>query len=685
MKTPGFRNLLTSTAIYFTIAFLIHAPVLADYLIAPAGKEELIANATLASVTLALQVLTYFLIVILLNALPLLLIQISFHMLNPLLVRARISSISYFSITSLSFWIAALAYNGIYFPRSSFAILIPFGDENRAVIAGSIALACYTLLAIIPAAWLAIRYAAALYKKPSFLFVAGVVLFTFIAKPIYSWETSPPPSIHPNVIIIGIDSFSPHHIEHNPGKFKFFEAFLQDSALFTNTITPLARTFPAWVSILTAKYPIHHGARFNLTSFDLVKNKQTLAHILKTNGYATIYAQDERKFNNIDESFGFDTTVGPELGAAEFILTKVSDHPLANLALLIPGSEYLFPFIALNRADYIHYDPERFVEAALKTLPSNTNKPVFLATHFCLAHYPYTWRTKSREGSGNKKNQSIAQQHVNSLVSLQKQINTLLQGLKKRGRLENTLLVFLSDHGESLGYKDALWPAKDENSDGINPASPFYPRNSISGHGNNVLDRTQYHSILAFKAFGTLKSSFPAVKYNGITSLVDVTPTILSALDIPYPDDVDGINLMNRTEKVDKNERTVLSETGISFTSMLSIANLNENNILKEAYKYYTIDPESARLIVKHKYFQHLVSTKDIAIHTDDWMLVLLRKNMSLPINHAAMLIHKPTGKWTFGENKELIEKAPLALLTNQLKHTYTDEISDFLESWPFN
>ncbi|NOX52222.1 MAG: sulfatase-like hydrolase/transferase [Gammaproteobacteria bacterium] len=685
MKTLGSLNLLTSSAIYFAIALLIHAPVLADYLIAPAGREALIVNTALASATLTLQLLSYFLVVAVLNLLPLLLIQISFRAIKPMLDSVGISAISYFSITSLSFWVAVLVFNGIYFPRSAFTILIPFVGEDNAIIVGTIALACYVILAIIPAAASTIKYSGTLYKKPSFHFTIGVVLFTFIAKPIYSWETSLPSSTRPNIIIIGIDSLSPLHIEHNPGKLEFFEAILQNSTLFTNNITPLARTFPAWTSILTAKYPVNHGARFNLTPFDLVKNKQTLAHILKANGYTTIYAQDERKFNNIDEDFGFDTTVGPKLGAAEFILTKVSDHPLANLALLLPGSKYLFPFIALNRADHIHYDPESFVEATLKALPDSNNKPVFLATHFCLAHYPYTWRTQSRGGTEKIKNLPLGQQHADSLASLQKQIDTFLQGLKKRGRLENTLLIFLSDHGESLGYDDALWAAKKGNSDGIDPASPFYPRNNISGHGNNILDRTQYHSILAFKAFGALKSSFPTVKYNSVTSLVDITPTILSALDITYPDNMDGINLMNRTEKIERNKRTVITETGISFTSMLSITDLDESSILEEAYKYYTIDPESARLVVKHKYFEHLVSTKDIAIHTDDWMLALLRKNGSPPSSHAAILIHKPTGKWTNGANKSLIEKAPLALLANQLKYTYADEISDFQESWPFN
>ena len=48
-------------------------------------------------------------------------------------------------------------------------------------------------------------------------------------------------------------------------------------------------------------------------------------------GYQTIYATDEVRFANIDQSFGFDQLITPPIGAADFLLGKAGDLPLVNL------------------------------------------------------------------------------------------------------------------------------------------------------------------------------------------------------------------------------------------------------------------------------------------------------------------------------------------------------------------
>src|SRR3990167_7071956 len=120
----------------------------------------------------------------------------------------------------------------------------------------------------------------------------------------------------PNIIFIGIDSLRPDFIGFfgsQEGQTKSIDQFLQGSMIFTNAYTPLARTFPTWISILTANYPKQHGARNNLSSPYKFFNQDNVAKRLQKAGYITIYATDEKRFSNLTESYGFDRIIGPKM------------------------------------------------------------------------------------------------------------------------------------------------------------------------------------------------------------------------------------------------------------------------------------------------------------------------------------------------------------------------------------
>jgi hypothetical protein len=472
---------------------------------------------------------------------------------------------------------------------------------------------------------------------------------------------------------------------HHPGALPRLESLLAQSTVFTQTLTPLARTFPAWISILTAKYPVHNGARFNLTAFDQVDDRDSLPKRLKARGYATVYALDARDFNNIDEHFGFDATVGPQPGAAEFVLVKAADQPLVNLALLSPWAQRLFPFVALNRAAPVQYEPSEFVDAIVRSLPDSTAQPLFLATHFCLAHYPYKWRNQTRQGGEGL---SPEQKHIHALQVLEGQIDRLLGALKASGRLDNAIVVLMSDHGESMGYADGLWVSREKNAAPQREASQvgayraFALVPGFDGHGANVLDRTANGSLLAFQAYGPLQSRFPPGEHARLASLVDIMPTLLSALDVETPSGLDGLNLMASEASM---PRVVPSETGIRFNSLSSLVHVDEDKLLAESKGFYRVEPDTARLIVKPERYAGLVSTKDLALHTQDWMLALLRKDGSPHFRRVALLVHKPTGAWTLGEDKALIARAPIKTLRETARNLYAGEMDDFAETWVFN
>jgi arylsulfatase A-like enzyme len=676
------------TSIYLGFFLLIHFVGVLDYFVIPVGREDVILDAALASPGLTFQVVFYVLTVVALNLGPLVMLLASMRVLEPGLRRIGLTQLSFFLILVLCLWTAILAFNKLYFPRSSFALLIPFESSRQLGWVGGVSLGVFVMLGVLPAVWKMATRLVDVARRLATRLVVGIMLAAGMVQPLYSrWMIPDVSTQQPDIIIIGMDSFSPQHMQRNPGALPRLEKLLEESTVFDNTLTPLARTFPAWTSILTANYPVHSGARFNLTAFDQVEAEVTLPRYLKAHGYTTIYAQDERKFNNIDERFGFDRIVGPKLGAAEFVLTNYSDHPLANLFLLTPWANQVFPFIALNRAAHIQYSPEDFVAAIEQALPKNRSEPLFLAAHFCLAHHPYAWRTHSAQG-GPVGSSLIEQKHMRALGALDQQVDRLIQALKEVGRLENTILVMLSDHGEALAYKDGLWakleePAKFREQYQVDRYTAFPVDSGFSGHGTNVLDRTQYHSMLAFRAYGKLQNKFPASRRDRLAALVDVTPTLVQALGMSYSEQVDGVDLM--AAPPEHNTRVVPTETGIRFIALASIANIDEEALLEESKQYYRVDPVSALLTVKAERYADLVATKDMAFHTDDWMLTLLRKDNSPIFPRVALLVHKPSGMWTLGNDKSMIKRAPMALLRQTATTMYGKEIADFNQTWAFN
>ncbi len=681
-----FENSLFYMAIYCGIVVLVYAGGMAGHFGISEDFQSLIFETLGSSRTLVLQIFLFGATVLALNLIPLIVLLASMRVAGPFILRLKMSRFSYFLLAVLCLWTGVLAFNKLYFPQSSFGFLLPVASEAQLAWLGGLALGAFVIMGVVPAAWHTLWWVLSLLKKPLFRLGAGVALLVGITPPLFShWADSTPATSQPNIIIIGLDSFSPQHMAHHPGALPKLEALLAQSTVFTQTLTPLARTFPAWTSILTAKYPVHNGARFNLTAFDQVEARETLPKLLRRRGYATIYALDARDFNNIDAHFGFDATVGPKPGAAEFVLVKVADQPLVNLALLSSWTQGLFPFVALNRAAPVQYEPSEFVDAIVRALPDSTAQPLFLAAHFCLAHHPYKWRNQTRQGGESL---SLEQKHIYALQELENQIDRLLGALKASGRLDNAIVVLMSDHGESMGYADGLWVSRKQNAAphpefvqiGDYQAFPF--KSVFDGHGANVLDRTANGTLLAFQAYGPLQSRFPPGEHVRLASLVDIMPTLLHALNHETPSGLDGLNLMAGEAVM---SRVVPSETGIRFNTLNSVVHVDEDALLAESKGFYRVEPDTARLIIKPERYAGLVSTKDIALHTQDWMLALLRKDGSPHFPRVALLVHKPSGAWTLGEDKVLIARAPINTLREAAKNLYAGEMDDFAGTWVFN
>jgi hypothetical protein len=299
----------------------------------------------------------------------------------------------------LALWLWILLANAMAFPRSANAFWTD--PPPLAIFRTLLFVVLSALLALGSVGGLACRFGAASPKRRRIgiglasLAILGAAAGAWIPMRPSDAEAYPPRPL-PDVVLLGVDGVRPDHLGFynglQPSLTPTLDALLHECVVFLNAWTPLARTYPSWLSILTGQTPANHGGIFNLIAPDETRRASTLGHRLADKGYHRLYAIDETRFSNLDGSYGFDQMVAPAIGAADFLLGSVSDIPLVNLLAGTPIARWLFPTVYMNRALKRTYRPEIFdrrLAGAIRRF--DPAKPLFLAVHFELPHWPYTW------------------------------------------------------------------------------------------------------------------------------------------------------------------------------------------------------------------------------------------------------------------------------------------------------
>lgn len=405
----------------------------------------------------------------------------------------------------------------------------------------------------------------------------------------------------PNVILIGLDSLRRDALLSANEQYLPNLARLRDlSFVEANVITPLARTFPAWVSILTGLSPAEHGARDNLAPQELVRRDASIGWWLKDRGYRTVYATDDSRFSNIGKEFGFDKIVSPMPGVPDFVLAQFADLPLVNLAIMLPYSEYLFPSLVGNRAFSHAYHPRRFVKRLETALGDAGNLPQFLAIHLCTVHWPFY--TAESDLSNNEE-----EPYVRSTRELDRQLEDLLEMLRRRGYLTaSTLLVVLADHGEGLSR------VQPESRPPSRIGSPQVLGNQIMGHGGTLIIPAEWQVFALFSGQSAI-GAIPRGASDGLAALQDVSPTLKSLLGekamAQRMSVVDAIS----NQSVSRASRSVVAiETGFSPRGF-DLANPDGNTALSIAINSFTIS-DNGHVSMKQDAYNVAIADKNYGV-----------------------------------------------------------------------
>lgn len=475
------------------------------------------------------------------------------------------------------------------------------------------------------------------------LLASSMVFIVLLAYALNIWTTpdlsipSPKQSRpqKPNIILIGIDSLPPNQV--SAAQMPTVQKFLDSSIWFKETIAPLARTYPSWISILTGLHPFHHQARYNLIPSEQIKKNLSITWKLKELGYQNLFATDNRLFSPIDESFGFQDVISHKLGVNNFLLGLFNDFPISNLLINCSWGRWLFPYNHLNRSSYYAYYPETFdrkLEAEFSSRKEKNGQ--FIAIHYTLSHWPYRFA----QSKPFKINEALDIQQAKSfylaaLPKIDEEIKSLLDNLSKQGYLESALVVLLSDHGETfleLGSRSTL-PSMHQGKN-LNLFQDYLKRKTDTplersiGHGSDLLSPDQYHCVLAFNIYQDSKPILTHKTIEERVSLMDIAPTIQDFIQETLPTPINFFSAMNpdgiSLYPAFKNNHR-LSNDRIFFMESDTFPNIsiNADKLAKIGKDYYTIKTGSNLLELNASKLKDLDEQKLYAIIKGDWIVAL--------------------------------------------------------------
>ncbi|MEQ8765852.1 MAG: sulfatase-like hydrolase/transferase [Planctomycetota bacterium] len=248
-------------------------------------------------------------------------------------------------------------------------------------------------------------------QSPCWLLTAGSLLALLLA----GCGSDSPAS--PNLLIITLDTARADRIGPESGLTPALDALADRGVRFTHAFTEVPITLPAHATLFTGLYPPQHGVRNNAP--DALGAVPTLANRLRDSGYAT----------------------------AAF----VSCEPLASGSGIERGFNHFDDRLPDRSHEYLFRERagRDTIEAASSWIVKHRARwgdevPFFVWVHHFGPHQPYAppppWQATYRNAP-----------YDGEIRAADEEIGELLALLRSEGLLENTLVVFASDHGEGLG------------------------------------------------------------------------------------------------------------------------------------------------------------------------------------------------------------------------------------------
>jgi len=256
------------------------------------------------------------------------------------------------------------------------------------------------------------------------------------------------------------------------------DAVAAEGAAFLTAVAPSPITLVSHSSLFTGQDPFVHGVRNN-GDFALAAEALTLAEVLADRGWTN----------------------------AAFIGAAVLDRRYGLDQGFLTYDDEIIGTDATGMLAYARRPGDEVVDAALRWLGDSVADRTFVWVHLYDPHAPY-------EPPEPERSRYSENPYDGAIAYTDRMVGKLLDGYRRLGRYEETLVVLVADHGESL---------------------------------NDHQERT--HGVFVYDA--TVKIPLvmrgpgiePGARIASPAALIDVMPTVLGLVGIEIPASVDGRDL----------------------------------------------------------------------------------------------------------------------------------------------
>ena len=318
-------------------------------------------------------------------------------------------------------------------------------------------------------------------------------------------QTAAKPAL--NVVLITIDTLRADHLGcygYKQIKTPNIDSLAADGVRFERAFAVVPVTLPSHSSILTGAYPMLSGMH-DFSGNKLSPLQPTLASVLKQAGYQTgaviaAAVLDSRFGLNQGFDFYYDHFEFSRLDEANLDEMQRPGNVVADVALDWLEKEWLKDGLA-----------------------KNPQKKFFLWMHLYDPHLPYHLPEPYA-------NEYAARPYDGEIAFADEQVGRLLRFLKEKGIYQNTVIVLCGDHGESLG------------------------EHGEKTHGFFIYNATMHVPLIIKLPENRLPGNGTGRAVGDPVSLVDLMPTILGAVGVEIPSQVQGRSLLSelRSEHDDR-------------------------------------------------------------------------------------------------------------------------------------
>ncbi|MFB0565567.1 MAG: sulfatase-like hydrolase/transferase [Candidatus Aminicenantaceae bacterium] len=328
----------------------------------------------------------------------------------------------------------------------------------------------------------------------SILLIASIFVFYFLSPKI---EIKRDSNLH--VLLITLDTTRADRIGcygYAMGKTPNLDTLASEGVRFSNTYCQVPLTCPSHSSILTGTHPLYHQVHNNGTYY-LDSDLLTLAEVLKGKGFKT--AAFVSSFT-VDSRFGLDQ-------GFDFYDDKFSEEEVFKALHSERKAEEVF----ISFSDW---------------LDRNGTRQFFCWIHFFDPHLPYNPPSPYKE-------EFVESPYDGEIAYMDYYVGKIIEKLRERNILNNTLIILAGDHGEALGEKEEV------------------------DHGVFLYDVTMKVPLILYAEEKLPKGKVVEARVR----LIDLMPSILDMLIIPMSEEIQGITLLPYIEGKRKDDLSSYIET----------------------------------------------------------------------------------------------------------------------------